>query len=54
MSRLPAMAALDPRALLDVIDAPATTPVHTLIADTSIPATERIALAIAGPAVQWR
>jgi uncharacterized protein (DUF1800 family) len=54
MSRLPAMAALDPRSLLDVIDAPATNPVHTLIADTSIPATERIALAIAGPAFQWR
>ena len=29
-------------------------PLHSLIADTSIPAPERVALAIAGPAFQWR
>jgi hypothetical protein len=27
---------------------------HSLIADTSIPAPERVALAIADPAFQWR
>jgi uncharacterized protein (DUF1800 family) len=54
ISRLPSMAALDPRSLLDVVDVPTGNPVHTLIADASIPAAERIALAIAGPAFQWR
>jgi uncharacterized protein (DUF1800 family) len=54
ISRLPAVAALDPRALLDVVDVPAGNPLHTLIADTAIPARDRVALAIAGPAFQWR
>ena len=54
ISRLPSVAALDPRSLLDVVDVPAGNPLHTLIADASIPAPERIALAIAGPAFQWR
>ena len=54
ISRLPSMAALDPRSLLDVVDVPTGNPVHALIADASIPAAERIALAIAGPAFQWR
>ena len=54
ISRLPAMAAVDPRSLLDVVDVPAGNPLHALIADTSIPARERVALAIAGPAFQWR
>jgi uncharacterized protein (DUF1800 family) len=54
MSRLPSVTAIDPRSLLDVIDVHAGNPLHTLIADTSIPAPERVALAIAGPAFQWR
>jgi uncharacterized protein (DUF1800 family) len=54
ISRLPSAAALDPRSLLDVVDVAPGNPLHTLIADTSIPASERVALAIAGPAFQWR
>lgn len=44
----------DPRALLDVIDVNAGDPLRTLLADTSISATDRAALGIAGPAFQWR
>lgn len=54
ISRLPAVGALDPRTLLEVVDVPAGNPLHSLIADTSIAAPERVALAIAGPAFQWR
>ncbi len=54
ISRQPAIAAVDPRTLLDVVDVPAGNPLHSLIADTSIAASERVALAIAGPAFQWR
>jgi uncharacterized protein (DUF1800 family) len=54
ISRLPSVAAIDPRSLMDVVDVPAGNPLHGLIADTSIPSAERIALAIAGPAFQWR
>jgi uncharacterized protein (DUF1800 family) len=54
ISRLPGVAALDPRSLLDVVDVPAGNPLRTMIADGSIPAPERIALAIAGPVFQWR
>ena len=54
ISRLPSVASVDPRSLLDVVDVPAGNPLHALIADTSIPAHERVALAIAGPAFQWR
>jgi uncharacterized protein (DUF1800 family) len=54
ISRQPGVAAVDPRTLLDVVDVPAGNPLHSLIADTSISAPERVALAIAGPAFQWR
>ena len=54
ISRLPSAASVDPRSLLDVVDVPSGNPLHTLIADTSIPARDRVALAIAGPAFQWR
>jgi uncharacterized protein (DUF1800 family) len=54
ISRLPSAAALEPRSLLDVVDVPADNPLRPLIADTTIPARERVALAIAGPAFQWR
>jgi uncharacterized protein (DUF1800 family) len=45
---------IDPRVLLDVVDVPQGDPLHTLLADNSIAADERIALALAGPAFQWR
>ena len=54
ISKLPAMRELDPRSLLDVVDVPAGNPLHALVADTSIASPERIALAVAGPAFQWR
>jgi uncharacterized protein (DUF1800 family) len=54
ISRLPGMAAFDPQSLLDVVDVADGDPLRRLLADTSIPSPERIALAIAGPAFQWR
>ena len=45
---------IDPRVLLDVVDVPTGDPLHTLLADNTIAADERIALALAGPAFQWR
>jgi uncharacterized protein (DUF1800 family) len=45
---------MDPRTLLDVVDTAGDDPLHTMLADTSIAAGERVALAIAGPAFQWR
>jgi uncharacterized protein (DUF1800 family) len=45
---------VDPRGLLDVVDLADSDPLRTLLADNSIPADERVALAIAGPAFQWR
>jgi uncharacterized protein (DUF1800 family) len=54
ISKLPAMSGVDPRSLADLVDVPSGNPLHALLADTSISAPERIALAIAGPAFQWR
>jgi uncharacterized protein (DUF1800 family) len=54
ISRQPALRDLDPRALLDVVDVASGNPLHNLLADNSIPSAERVALAIAGPAFQWR
>jgi uncharacterized protein (DUF1800 family) len=45
---------VDPRILLDVVDVPPGDPLHTLLADNTIAADERVALALAGPAFQWR
>ncbi|MGQ0563013.1 MAG: DUF1800 domain-containing protein [Gemmatimonadota bacterium] len=45
---------VDPRVLLEVVDVAAGDPLRALLADQSIPAAERVALAIAGPAFQWR
>lgn len=45
---------IDPRGLLDVVDVSAGDPLHRVLADTSIAPDERIALALAGPAFQWR
>jgi uncharacterized protein (DUF1800 family) len=46
--------AVDPVRLLEVVDVAAGNPLQRLLSDTSIPVTERIALALAGPAFQWR
>jgi uncharacterized protein (DUF1800 family) len=54
IAKLPAMRALDPQSLADVVDVPASNPLHAMLADTSIAVPERIALAVAGPAFQWR
>jgi uncharacterized protein (DUF1800 family) len=54
ISRLPAVRGLDPQSLVDVVDVPPGNLLHAMLADTSIPAPERIALAVAGPAFQWR
>ena len=45
---------IDPRTLLEVVDVASGDPLHKLLSDNSIPADERIALALAGPAFQWR
>jgi uncharacterized protein (DUF1800 family) len=54
IARMPGLRDLDPRALLDVVDVPAAAPVAAMMADTSIARDERVALALAGPAFQWR
>ena len=51
---IPDTGGLDPRLLLDVVDVDATNPLPTLLSDASIPARERVSLAIGGPAFQWR
>lgn len=45
---------IDPRGFLDVIDLPIGDPLRTTLTDSSIPVDERVAIAIAGPAFQWR
>ena len=45
---------VEPRVLLDVVDVPSGDPLHQFLADASIPADERLALVLAGPAFQWR
>ncbi len=45
---------IDPRTLLDVVDVPASDPLNGFLADNKITADERVALALAGPAFQWR
>ena len=52
--KLPAVSATDPRLLLDVMDVQAGDPIRDMLADSKISAAERIALALAGPAFQWR
>jgi uncharacterized protein (DUF1800 family) len=54
IAKLPAMNGLDPRSLADVVDVASGNPLHALLADTSVAPPERIALAVAGPAFQWR
>jgi uncharacterized protein (DUF1800 family) len=45
---------IDPRTLLDVVDVPPSDPLNGFLTDNTIPADERVALALAGPAFQWR
>jgi uncharacterized protein (DUF1800 family) len=45
---------IDPRGLLEVVDIPAGDPLNGFLNDNAIPPDERIALALAGPAFQWR
>jgi uncharacterized protein (DUF1800 family) len=40
--------------ITDVLDVPPNDPVRTMLSDSSIDARERVSLAIAGPAFQWR
>jgi uncharacterized protein (DUF1800 family) len=47
-------ARIDPRTLLDVVDVDTSDPLRAMMADTSIPAADRAALALASPALQWR
>jgi uncharacterized protein (DUF1800 family) len=54
ITRVTGMRNTDPWSLLDVVDVPAGNPLHGLLSDCSIPADERVALALAGPAFQWR
>jgi uncharacterized protein (DUF1800 family) len=45
---------VDPRGLAGIVDVPSGDPLRGLLADSSIAVDERIALALAGPAFQWR
>jgi len=45
---------MDPAELVGVVELAADDPLAVILADTSIPANERMALAIGGPAFQWR
>jgi uncharacterized protein (DUF1800 family) len=45
---------IDARDLLDVVDLTTGDPLQAFVADVSIPAEERLALVLAGPAFQWR
>ena len=44
----------DPRTLLRVMDVSTDDPLRDLLADDAIEVRERVALALAGPAFQWR
>lgn len=54
LGRSMAGAGPDPRALLDVVEAPAADAMRAMLSDSRIAPAERIALAIAAPAFQWR
>ena len=54
ISRRPAVERVDPRELMDLVDVPAGDPLRAMVADSTIPVADRIALTIAGPAFQWR
>jgi len=54
IAQRPSARAIDPRELLDAVAVGLADPVRALLLNTSIPQPERVALAIAGPAFQWR
>ena len=54
IARVRVVRTIDPQGLLEVVDVDEGNPLHRLVADDSIPANERVALAIASPAFQWR
>ena len=54
IGRRVARAGVEPAGLLAVMEVPSDDPVRGMLSDTSIPADQRVALAIAGPAFQWR
>ena len=54
IARLPGVRDVDPASLLSVVDVSTSTPLSSMLADTSITRDERVALALAGPAFQWR
>ena len=54
MSRRLTRGRLDPAGLLEVVAVQDDDPLHSMLADKSIPRDERLALAIGGPAFQWR
>lgn len=54
ISRRLTHAGLDPAGLLEVVSVESDDPLRSMLADKSIPADERLALAIGGPAFQWR
>jgi hypothetical protein len=47
-------AGVEPGRLVEVMDLPVDDPLPAFLADASIPADERLALAFGGPAFQWR
>jgi uncharacterized protein (DUF1800 family) len=51
---LDADSSLVPEMLLDVVDVVPADPLHSMLSDASIPPRERISLALASPAFQWR
>ena len=54
IARMPGLRDLEPGSLLEVVDLPANAPLPAMLADASIARDERVALALAGPAFQWR
>jgi hypothetical protein len=54
LARRPRANQIDPRDLLDVVDVATSDPLRALLSDSSIAPADRLALAIAGPAFQWR
>jgi uncharacterized protein (DUF1800 family) len=54
VAALPRLRDVDPRVLLDVVEVPPNAALSLMLADNTIPRDERVALALAGPAFQWR
>jgi uncharacterized protein (DUF1800 family) len=48
------LASVDPRLVLEIADVGDRDPLRTLVSDQSVPSADRVALALASPALQWR